>query len=99
MKKILFCALIAAQTACGGTISGIVKFKGEKPQPKPFPGIEANSFCKDHAAPDGKFPMSDRFVFGKNGNDDTLANVLVYVSKGLEGKKFDPPQKPVVIDQ
>jgi hypothetical protein len=99
MNKLIICGLLAAQAACGGTISGVVKFKGEKPAPKPFVGIEGNSFCKDHAAPDGKVPMSDRFVFGRNGTDDTLANVLVYVSKGLEGKKFEPPQKPVVIDQ
>ena len=29
----------------------------------------------------------------------TLANVLVYVSKGLEGKAFDPPKNSVVLDQ
>jgi plastocyanin len=99
MNKLIVCSLLAAQAACGGTISGVVKFKGEKPAPKPFVGVEGNAFCKDHAAPDGKVPMSDRFVFGRNGNDDTLANVLVYVSKGLEGKKFEPPKTPVVIDQ
>ena len=38
-------------------------------------------------------------MFGKNGDDDTLQNVLVYVSKGLEGKDFDPPKEPVVLDQ
>ena len=38
-------------------------------------------------------------MFGKNGSDDTLQNVLVYVSKGLEGKKFDAPKQPVVLDQ
>src|SRR4029078_4105244 len=34
-----------------------------------------------------------------NGNDDTFVNVLVYVAKGLEGKKFAPPKEPVVLDQ
>lgn len=99
MKKFIVCLLVSGQAAFGGSITGIVKFKGEKPPPKPLVEIAANSFCKDHAAPNGKFPASDRFVFGKNGSDDTLANVLVYVSKGLEGKKFEPPAKPVLIDQ
>ncbi|HZR20176.1 MAG TPA: carboxypeptidase regulatory-like domain-containing protein [Verrucomicrobiae bacterium] len=83
--------------AAAGTISGIVKFSGDKPQRKPITEIAANAFCKEACA--GKTNLSERFVFGKNGNDDVLANVLVYVSKGLEGKKFDPPAQPVVLDQ
>jgi plastocyanin len=59
--------------------------------------IAANSFCKEACA--GSNVLSDRFVFGKNGDDDTLANVLVYVSKGLEAKSFEAPKESVVIDQ
>ena len=70
-----------------GTITGVVRFKGTKPEAKPIEEIAGNSFCQTHY--DGELPLHDRFVFGKNGNDDTLVNVLVYVSKGLEGKKFE----------
>ena len=33
---------------------------------------------------------------GKNGG---LANAFVYIQSGLEGKKFEPPQGSVVLDQ
>jgi hypothetical protein len=86
-----------ANLASAGNVSGIVKFSGEKPDRKPITEIAANAFCKEACA--GKTNLSERFVFGKNGGDDVLANVLVYVSKGLEGRKFDPPTQPVVLDQ
>jgi plastocyanin len=89
--------LLAGVNATAGSISGVVKFTGEKPAPKVLSEMLANSFCKDHCG--GKPPVSDRVVFGKNGSDDVVANVLVYVSKGLEGKKFEAPKEPVVIDQ
>jgi len=89
--------LIAGASAPAGTIHGIVKFTGEKPKPRVITEMLANAYCKDHCG--GTPPESDRVVFGKEGGEDVVANVLVYVSKGLEGKKFDPPQQPVVIDQ
>jgi plastocyanin len=44
-------------------------------------------------------PQRPEFVFGRNGDSDTLQNVLVYVSKGLEGKEFDPPKEAALLDQ
>ena len=82
----------------GGTITGVVHFKGTKPEAKPIAEVAGNGSCKEHYK-DKPLPLHDSFVFGKNGNDDTLANVLVYVSKGLEGKTFDPPRRPAVLDQ
>jgi plastocyanin len=82
----------------GGTISGVIRFKGTKPEAKPIEEIGGNAFCKEHQG-DGELPLHDNFVFGKNGNDDTLVNVLVYVSKGLEGKTFEKPKEPVILDQ
>jgi len=82
----------------GGTITGIIRFKGAKPEAKPITEIGGNAFCKEHQE-NGELPLHDSFVFGKNGNDDTLVNVLVYVSKGLEGKTFDKPKDPVILDQ
>jgi len=82
----------------GGTVTGIIRFKGAKPEAKPITEIGGNAFCKEHEE-NGELPLHDSFVFGKNGNDDTLVNVLVYVSKGLEGKTFDKPKDPVILDQ
>ena len=81
----------------GGTITGIVRFKGAKPEAKPVTDIAGNAFCKQCYK--GDLPKHDDFVFGKNGSDDTLVNVLVYVSKGLEGKKFEPTKEPALLDQ
>jgi len=80
-----------------GEIKGIVLFKGTKPEPRPITEVAGNAFCKEHHK--DKVPVRDNFVFGKNGDNDTLVNVLVYVSKGLEGKDFEPPKQPAVLDQ
>jgi plastocyanin len=80
-----------------GEVKGVVLFKGTKPEPRPISEVAGNAFCKEHHK--DKPPVRDNFVFGKNGDNDTLANVLVYVSKGLEGKDFEPPKQPAVLDQ
>jgi len=81
-----------------GTVKGVVRFTGAKPAPKPVADIAGNAFCKE-CYKDTPLPNEDKFVFGKNGDADALANVLVYVSKGLEGKTFEVTKEPVVIDQ
>lgn len=81
----------------GATITGIVKFVGPQPPVKPLDNMLGNAYCNEHCK--GKAPLDEKWVFGKNGGDDTLANVLVYVAKGLEGKKFAPPKDPVLLDQ
>lgn len=80
----------------GGTVTGLVKFSGDKPEVQPINGILGNAFCKGQCA-NGEAPKEEKYVFGKGG--DTLQNVLVYVSKGLEGKSFPAPKTPVVLDQ
>ena len=81
----------------GGTVTGIVKFAGPKPPVKPIKDITGNAYCGEHCK--GQAPLEEKWVFGKNGDDDTFANVLVYVAKGLDGKKFDPPKEPKILDQ
>ncbi|HTL27674.1 MAG TPA: carboxypeptidase regulatory-like domain-containing protein [Tepidisphaeraceae bacterium] len=81
----------------GATISGVVYFTGKKPEQKPLNDIAGNAFCSEHHK--GKVPLKDTFLFGKNGDKETLQNVLVYVSKGLEDKEFDPPKKSVELNQ
>src|SRR4051812_23626029 len=87
-----------ADASGAGTVSGVVRFKGTKPEPKPLTDVAGSAFCKN-CYKDGELPKQDTYVFGKNGGDDTLQNVLVYVSKGLEGKTFDAPKERVVLDQ
>lgn len=79
------------------TIAGIVKFAGEKPAREPIREMAASTFCTEHCK--GEYPLQEKWVFGRNGDDDTLQNVLVYVGKGLQGRTFPPPPGPVVIDQ
>lgn len=100
MKSLVWTLILSSAALSplrAGNIVGLVTFQGTKPERKPIAQIAANSFCKEACA--GHEVLSDRFVYGKNGDLDTLANVLVYVSHGLEGKKFEPPKEPVVIDQ
>lgn len=81
----------------GGTVTGVVLFKGARPDPRPITEITGNAFCKNCWK--GDLPQRDNVVFGKNGDDDTLQNVLVYVSKGLEGRTFEPPKEKALLDQ
>jgi len=84
-------------SASSATVTGVIRFEGKKPAARTIEEIGGNAYCKQHY-PD-ELPQAEDYVFGRNGSDDTIQNVLVYVSKGLEGRKFDPPGNPVVLDQ
>ncbi len=78
----------------GGSVTGVVKFVGEK---KPRAPLQMNTdpFCaRAHKEP----VLNERWIFGK---DDGLANVVVQVLKGpgVDGKKFTAPTKPLLVDQ
>ncbi|MFN3484433.1 MAG: hypothetical protein ACK44W_02980 [Planctomycetota bacterium] len=79
------------------SVTGIVKWKGPKPETQPLAQVLGHAFCREACG--GKAPPDERWVFGKNGDDETLQNVLVYVSGGLEGKTFEVPKEPVILDQ
>jgi len=81
----------------GGTVTGVVKFSGKQPERKPLTNMTGNAYCAAHC--NGQPPLDEKWVFGKNGDADTFGNVLVYVSKGLDGKKFTAPKEPAVLDQ
>ncbi len=81
----------------GGAVAGRVKFVGKLPRRPPIAEVAGNAFCKE--CHKDSPPLSERWVFGKSGEESTVANVLVYVSKGLEGRTFEPPKAPVVLDQ
>jgi plastocyanin len=78
----------------GGTIKGTVKFNGKQAPRRPI-RMNADPYCdKTHNADNPA--MSELYVFGTG---DTLQNVFVWVSKGLEGKEIPAPSAPAVLDQ
>jgi hypothetical protein len=95
MKKIallLFVAVLGgwAEAVWAGDITGKVTVKGTPPPETPIAYDETCS--KIHPT----IPTTRRWVVGK---DHGLANVFIYISKGLEGKTFTPPTTPVELDQ
>jgi hypothetical protein len=78
------------QLASAGDITGKVTLKGTPP---PEITIGYDDVCsKLHPS----VPTTRHWVVGK---DNGLANVFVYISKGLEGKKFTAPTDAVELDQ
>jgi len=91
-------ALVAAAlwprvTFAASTVTGIVTFDGKAPALKPL-AMDADPACaKKHTSP----APSEMLVLG-GGN--TMANIMVYVSKGIPaGKTYPAPKTPVVLDQ
>jgi hypothetical protein len=75
-----------------GSVTGKVSFKGEAPKFKAI-SMDADSVCAaKHSGP--VYPQA--VVVNSNG---TLANVIVYVKRGLEGKTFKVPDEAVTLDQ
>jgi plastocyanin len=76
-----------------GTVSGEIQFKGKRPAlGKPIDMSEEPACVEAHK---GK-AYDESLVVGKTGG---LANAFVYIKSGLEGKTFEVPTEPVVIDQ
>jgi hypothetical protein len=74
------------------TLTGTVRFKGHKPAPQPIDMSDDPACVHAHH---GK-PYDQSLLVGPQ---NTLGNVFVYVEKGLEGKNFEIPSAPAVIDQ
>jgi plastocyanin len=85
-------ALALGASAGAGTVTGTVVYEGKVPTLKPL-SVAAEPMCaKKHAT-----VPNEALVLG-SGN--TMANVLVRVSKGLPaGKTWPAPKEPVVMDQ
>lgn len=75
-----------------GTLKGTIKYQGRKPTRKAI-DMSGDPACVE--AHHGK-AYDESLVVNSNG---TLANVFVYVKRGLEGKTFEVPAAPVTIDQ
>jgi hypothetical protein len=76
--------------ASAGDLTGKITLKGTPPTPLTIP-------YDDNCSKLNPTILTTRwYVVGK---DNGLANVFVYISKGLEGKKFPIPTKVVELDQ
>ena len=75
-----------------GVISGKIEFTGKAVPAKTIDMSEIAECAKQHP----KAVIEKPVAVNKNG---TLANVFVYIKGGLEGKKFEPPTTPAVMDQ
>ncbi len=73
-------------------ITGSVQFAGTAPTPAKIK-MDADPRCKIVDAADG---LANDVVVNTNS---TLKWVFVYVKSGLEGKSYNPPSEPVVLNQ
>ncbi len=89
---ILITNFIFASAAFAGTVSGKISFTGTAPTPQKI-DMNADPTC---AALHSEPVMTEEVVTNVDG---TLRNAFVYVKQGLEGKTFDLPSTPVVLDQ
>jgi hypothetical protein len=79
--------------ATAGTVTGKILFTGKAPARKKVDMDEDPQCAKLHKT--GSV-YDDQVEVGRKGG---LSNAFVYIKSGLEGKKFEPPSQPVVIDQ
>jgi hypothetical protein len=82
-----------AKVTNGGTITGKISLDGTPPAAKP---VEMSSKPECMQAHGGNPPLADNLIVGA---DKGLKDCFVYIKKGLESYKFEPPADPAVIDQ
>src|SRR5580704_1567778 len=75
-----------------GSVTGSVHFTGKNPARKPINMSEDPACIEAHH---GK-AYDESLIVSPSGS---LANAFIYIEKGLEGKRFEVPTKPVTIDQ
>ncbi len=75
-----------------GTIKGTIRFAGKKPVAKLIDMSEDPACVEAHK---GK-AYDESLVVSRDGS---VANAFVYIEKGFEGKTFEAPTTPVMIDQ
>ncbi len=78
--------------ATAGTISGKIRFDGKRPAPKPIDMDQDPQCASLHQQTVFDDPVSV-------SPDGSLANAFVWIKRGLEDRKFELPEDPVVIDQ
>lgn len=79
---------VGGAEGAGGTIKGYAKFNGEQKKRPILRSFNATTDKACAAAHKDATPLSENFVWGDN---NTLQNVLVYVSKGVDNSKTYKP--------
>jgi plastocyanin len=79
--------------ATAGKIHGRIVYQGPKPTRRVIP-MESDIKCNEEHG--GKPVYDEPVQVGEGGG---LSNAFVYIQTGLEGKKFEPVQQPVILDQ
>lgn len=92
--KLAGALVAAALPLTAAEVTGKVSLKGTPPAEKVIAAVKADPNCgKANAAAEVKTRL---YVVGA---DSGLANTLIYVKKGLEGKTFTPAADKPLIDQ
>jgi len=87
------CTLVTANVAAATAVTGRVTFEGTPPEMKPLE-MGADPQC---AALDGDAPaLNEALVLGEG---QTMANILVHVSKGLPEKVHPIPEEALEVTQ
>lgn len=86
-------ATAAIDPATTGVVTGTVRLTGTPPEAR-MVRMDGDKRCASLVP--GATRATESYVVGPNS---TLANVFVYVKKGLEGRSFPIPDAPVVLDQ
>ncbi len=76
----------------GASVVGRVKFQGQLPQPARVSMAADPSCAKLHPAP----AVGQDYVAG---SDNSLGNVVVFISDGLQNRTFDVPTQEVTFEQ
>jgi hypothetical protein len=79
--------------ATAATVHGKIAFRGPKPARERI-SMDAEAACEQLHK--GQPVYDDSIVVGKDG---ALANAVVYIDTGLEGKTFEPVKTVVTLDQ
>lgn len=93
MLKVAAGMTVVAFSVNAAAVTGKVTLKGTPPPEKVIAAVKTDANCGKVAQGEAK---SRLYVVGADGG---LANTVVYIKKGLEGKTFPVPANKVEIDQ
>jgi plastocyanin len=79
--------------ATAGKLHGRIVYQGPKPARQVI-DMQSDITCSQEHA--GSPAYNEPVVVSQGGG---LGNAFVYIQAGLEGKKFEPPTQPMVLDQ
>ena len=83
---------VTIDPATAATVNGVVNFEGTPPAPTQV-NMAGDPVCVSNASDASELASEVAVDNGK------LANVFIYVSKGMEGKSFPAPKEEVLLDQ